>query len=252
MMRRKESNHLLDRCIQTDLKIIEKDLELTLLLWTAMFAMGLSWGLLFLAVPMGIGVLTGLYHIFKKLYGKTVFGADAPFFQSLPVPTPVFLLSKIFTGGLIFLVMGMIFCICLVFQSLLNGMPDGVIAKFEGWIYGFVTAGIAPDWVPLAAVLTFLNLAAGCFTLAALIFTMMCGYYCLPCGARGYIVNYLALYVGTFVIMTYLLGPWVLKELELLQPAMVHPVFCLLLSIGLTAGSWKVCMGILSKQIGGA
>ena len=46
-----KKENLFDNCIRTDLKIIESDLQILILVWSALFALGLSWFLIFMAIP---------------------------------------------------------------------------------------------------------------------------------------------------------------------------------------------------------
>ncbi|MBR4411811.1 MAG: hypothetical protein IKT31_10870, partial [Firmicutes bacterium] len=83
-----KKDNLFDNCIHTDLKIIESDLQILLLVWTALFALGLSWFLIFMAIPAVIVVLVLLYRIFCKLFAVSLYGKDAVLYRSLPVSVP--------------------------------------------------------------------------------------------------------------------------------------------------------------------
>ncbi len=243
---------LLDNCIKTDLKIIESDLQILLLIWTALFALGLSWGLLVLAVPAIIAVFACLFSLYKKLCGTSLYGGDASLFRTLPIPVHTLVLSKIFTGGLVFAAMGVIYYICLVFRAVIyNGDPQHVISLFEQWIYGFVNLRIDPALVPLAAVLDFLNMAVRCFTLSAMILLGMTAYFYLPKAGRGWIVQNSMLYVGMTAVVACFMAAETPALMQWLQPPILQPVFHLTLSLVLLAISYKVCVILIEKKDGG-
>ena len=161
-----KKENLFDNCIRTDLKIIESDLQILLLVWTALFALGLSFGVLLLAIPAIIAVMGYLYNIFRKLCGSSLHGKDATLYRALPVSVPTMVLSKIFTGGLVFAALGIIYYVCFAFRAVIyNGDPMRVVALFEEWIQEFAGMRIEPALIPLAAVLDFLNMTVRCFTI---------------------------------------------------------------------------------------
>ena len=112
-----KKDNLFDKCIQTDLKIIESDFQILLLIWAALFGLGLSWFLLFIAVPAVIVVLSFLYRIFRKMFAVSMYGKEAVLYRSLPVSVPMLVLTKIFTGGLVFVAMGVVCLIGKIFAS---------------------------------------------------------------------------------------------------------------------------------------
>ena len=114
-----KKDNLFDKCIQTDLKIIEADFQILLLIWAALFGLGLSWFLLFIAVPAAIVVLIFLYRIFRKLFAASLYGKDAVLYRSLPIAVPMLVLTKIFTGGVVFVAMGVVCLIGKMFASVI-------------------------------------------------------------------------------------------------------------------------------------
>ncbi|MBR5489485.1 MAG: hypothetical protein IKV72_07235, partial [Firmicutes bacterium] len=179
-----KKDNLFDNCIHTDLKIIESDLQILLLVWTALFALGLSWFLIFMAIPAVIVVLVLLYRIFCKLFAVSLYGKDAVLYRSLPVSVPMLVLTKIFTGGLVFTAMGVICLVGQMFASVIFGNPGNILDMFEEWILGFQAMKIMPELIPLTAVLDFLNMTVRCFTLSALILLGVTFYCYLPRGGK--------------------------------------------------------------------
>lgn len=242
---------LFDNCIQTDLKIIEKDMEILLLVWAALFGLGLSWFMIFIAIPAAIVVLIFLYHIFHKLFAVSIYGKDSVMYRSLPVPVPTLVLSKIFTGGLVFAAMGVIRLVGQMFASVIFGSPEHIIDMFEDWILGFLDMKMEPELIPLAAVLDFLNMTGRCFTLSAVIMLGVTAYHYLPGTGKGWIVQMGMLYLGTLAIVPYVLSAEIPGMMKWLQPAILQPVFHLALSLVLLAVSYKVCVILIEKKDGG-
>ena len=242
---------LLYNCIKTELKINESDLQILLLIWAALFGLGLSWFILFVAIPAAFVILIFLYHIFRKLFAVSLYGKDAVLYRSLPVSTSMLVLSKIFTGGLVFAAMGVVCLAGQMFASVIFGSPGHIVDMFEDWIYGFVNLRIDPALVPLAATLDFLNMAVRCFTLSALILLGITVYCYLPRGGKGWIVQNSMLYLGTLAVVLYVLSVEIPKLMQWLQPPILQPVFHLLLSLVLLAVSYKVCVILIEKKDGG-
>lgn len=246
-----KKDNLFDNCIHTDLKIIESDLQILLLVWTALFALGLSWFLIFMAIPAVIVVLVLLYRIFCKLFAVSLYGKDAVLYRSLPVSVPMLVLTKIFTGGLVFTAMGVICLVGQMFASVIFGNPGNILDMFEEWILGFQAMKIMPELIPLTAVLDFLNMTVRCFTLSALILLGITFYCFLPRGGKGWYVQNVMLYLGTLAIVPYVLSAEIPKMMDWLQPAILQPFFHLALSLVLLAGAYKVCVSLIEKKDGG-
>ena len=246
-----KKDNLFDNCIHTDLKIIESDLQILLLVWTALFALGLSWFLIFMAIPAVIVVLVLLYRIFCKLFAVSLYGKDAVLYRSLPVSVPMLVLTKIFTGGLVFTAMGVICLVGQMFASVIFGNPGNILDMFEEWILGFQAMKIMPELIPLTAVLDFLNMTVRCFTLSALILLGVTFYCYLPRGGKGWYVQNVMLYLGTLAIVPYVLSAEIPKMMDWLQPAILQPFFHLALSLVLLAGAYKVCVSLIEKKDGG-
>ncbi len=246
-----KKENLLDNCIRMDMKIIESDLQILLLIWTALFALGLSWFMLFIAIPAAIVILIFLYQIFRKLFAVSLYGKDAVLYRSLPVSAPMLVLSKIFTGGLVFAAMGVVCLVGQMFASVIFGSPGHIVDMFEDWIYGFVNLRIDPQLVPLAATLDFLNMAVRCFTLSALILLGVTVYCYLPRGGRGWFVQNTMFYLGTLAVVPYVLSAEIPGMMDWLQPAILQPVFHLVLSLVLLTVSYKVCVILIEKRDGG-
>ncbi len=247
-----KKENLFDNCIRTDLKIIESDLQILLLVWTALFGLGLSFGVLLLAIPAIIAVMGCLYQIFSKLCGSSLHGKDAALSRALPVSVPTLVLSKIFTGGLVFTALGAIYYVCFAFRALIyNGDPMRVVALFEEWIQEFTGMRIEPALIPLAAVLDFLNMTVRCFTLSALILMGVTFYHYLPRAGKGWIVQNSMLYIGMMAAVTYYMAAEIPKMMDWLQPAILQPFFHLALSLVLLAGAYKVCVVLIEKKDGG-
>lgn len=246
-----KKENLFDNCIRIDLKIIESDLQILLLVWTALFALGLSWFLIFMAIPAVIVVLALLYRIFCKLFAVSLYGKDAVLYRSLPISVPMLVLTKIFTGGQVFAGMGVICLVGQMFASVIFGNPEHIIDMFENWILGFQDMKIVPELIPLAAVLDFLNMTVRCFTLSALILLGITFYCFLPRGGKGWYVQNVMLYLGTLAIVPYVLSAELPKMMDWLQPAILQPVFHLALSLVLLAGAYKVCVYLIEKKDGG-
>ncbi len=246
-----KNDNLFDNCIRTDLKIIESDLQILLLVWTALFALGLSWFLIFMAIPAVIVVLALLYRIFCKLFAVSLYGKDAVLYRSLPISVPMLVLTKIFTGGLVFAGMGVICLAGQIFASVIFGNPEHIIDMFENWILDFQDMKIVPELIPLAAVLDFLNMTVRCFTLSALILLGITFYCFLPRGGKGWYVQNVMLYLGTLAIVPYVLSAEIPEMMDWLQPAILQPVFHLVLSLVLLVGAYKVCVILIEKKDGG-
>ncbi len=246
-----KKDNLFDNCIRTDLKIIEKDMEILLLVWAALFGLGLSWFLLFTVIPAVIVVLILLYRIFRKLFAASLYGKDAVLYRSLPISVPMLVLTKIFTGGQIFAILGIVCVVGRIFSYVIFGYPENILSMFEDWILGFQDMKITPKLVPLAAVLDFLNMTVRCFTLSALILLGITVYCYLPRGGKGWIVQNSMLYVGTLAVVPYVLSAEIPKLMQWLQPPILQPVFHLLLSLVLLAVSYKVCVILIEKKDGG-
>lgn len=247
-----KKENLIDNCIRADLKIIESDLQILLLVWTALFALGLSFGVLLLAIPAIIAVLACLYNIFSKLYGSSLHGRDAVLYRALPVPVSTLVLSKIFTGGLVFASLGAIYYICIAFRAVIyNGDPMRVVAEFEGWMQSFLTLKIDPVLVPLAAVLDFLNMVVRCFTISSVILLGVTAYYGLPRSGKGWIVHNAMIYIGIVAAVPYYMMSELPEMMDWLQPAILQPAFLLALSLVLLAACYKVCVILISKKDGG-
>lgn len=247
-----KKDNLFDNCIHTDLKIIEKDLEILLLVWTALFALGLSWGMLVLAIPAIVGVLACLCNIFRKLCGSSLHGSKAVLYRSLPIPASTLVLSKIFTGGLVFAAMGVIYYLCVVFRALLfkDGISD-VIMEFEGWLRGFEKLGIGTELVPLAAVLDFVNMVLRCFSLSAMILLGVTMYCSMSSDGKGRMVQHSMLYIGTLILVTYVLMAELPGAISLPVPAFLQLVLYLALTLVLLGVSYKISVTLLEKKDGG-
>ena len=246
-----KKENLFDNCIRTDLKIIESDLQILILVWSALFALGMSWFLIFMAIPAVIVVLALLYRIFRKLFAVSLYGKDAVLYRSLPISVSMRVLTKIFTGGLVFAAMGVICLVGQMFASVIFGNPGNILDMFEEWILGFQAMKIIPELIPLAAVLDFLNMTVRCFTLSALILLGVTFYCYLPRGGKGWYVQNVMLHLGTLAIVPYVLSAEIPKMMDWLQPAILQPVFHLALSLVLLAVSYKVCVVLIEKKDGG-
>ena len=246
-----KKENLFDNCIRTDLKIIESDLQILILVWSALFALGLSWFLIFMAIPAVIVVLALLYRIFRKLFAVSLYGKDAVLYRSLPISVPMLVLTKIFTGGLVFAAMGVICLVGQMFAYVIFGNPERVIYMFENWILGFQDIKIVPELIPIAAVLDFLNMTVRCFTLSALILMGVTFYCYMPRGGKGWYMQNVMLYLGTLAIVPYILSAEIPKMMDWLQPVILQPVFHLALSLVLLAVSYKVCVILIEKKDGG-
>ena len=246
-----KKENLFDNCIRTDLKIIESDLQILILVWSALFALGMSWFLIFMAIPAVIVVLALLYRIFRKLFAVSLYGKDAVLYRSLPISVPMLVLTKIFTGGLVFAAMGVICLVGQMFAYVIFGNPERVIYMFENWILGFQDIKIVPELIPIAAVLDFLNMTVRCFTLSALILMGVTFYCYMPRGGKGWYMQNVMLYLGTLAIVPYVLSAEIPGMMDWLQPAILQPVFHLALSLVLLAVSYKVCVVLIEKKDGG-
>ena len=246
-----KKENLFDNCIRTDWKIIEKDMEILLLIWAALFGLGLSWFLIFIAVPAVIVVLGFLYHIFRKLFAASLYGKDAVMYRSLPVSVPMLVLSKIFTGGQIFALLGVVCVAGRIFSSVIFGNPGNILDIFEDWILGFQDMKIVPELIPLAAVLDFLNMTVRCFTLSALILLGVTFYCYLPREGSGWFMQIVMLHLGSLAAVSYVLSAELPGMMKWLQPAILQPVFHLVLSLVLLAGAYKVCVILIEKKDGG-
>ena len=246
-----KKDNLFDNCIRTDLKIIEKDMEILLLVWAALFGLGLSWFLLFTVIPAVIVVLILLYRLFRKLFAVSMYGKDAVLYRSLPVSVPMLVLTKIFTGGQIFALLGIVCVAGQMFSSVIFGNPGNILDMFEEWILGFQDMKIAPELIPLTAVLDFLNMAVRCFTLSALIFLGVTAYHCLHREGSGWFIQIVMLHLGSLAAVSYVLSAELPGMMKWLQPAILQPVFHLVLSLVLLAGAYKVCVILIEKKDGG-
>ena len=247
-----KKENLLDNCIRTDLKGIESELQILLLLWTALFALGLSWGILFLAVPAVIAVFACLCGLFRKLFGTSLYGSDASLYRTLPVPVPTLVLSKIFTGGLVFAAMWAIYYICLVFRAIIyNGNPEHVVNLFEQWVHGFMSLQIDPELVPLAAVLELLSMTVRCFALSAMILMGMTLYYYLPRAGKGWLMQNAMLYLGMVGMVTYVFLTELPEMLEWLHPPILQPLFCLMVGVVLITAGYRLSVHLIEKKDGG-
>ncbi|MBR4410456.1 MAG: hypothetical protein IKT31_03970, partial [Firmicutes bacterium] len=209
------------------------------------------WFLIFMAIPAVIVVLVLLYRIFCKLFAVSLYGKDAVLYRSLPVSVPMLVLTKIFTGGLVFTAMGVICLVGQMFASVIFGNPGNILDMFEEWILGFQAMKIMPELIPLTAVLDFLNMTVRCFTLSALILLGVTFYCYLPRGGKGWYVQNVMLYLGTLAIVPYVLSAEIPKMMDWLQPAILQPFFHLALSLVLLAGAYKVCVSLIEKKDGG-
>ena len=247
-----KKENLFDNCIRTDLKIIEKDMEILLLVWAALFGLGLSWFLLFTVIPAVIVVLILLYRIFRKLFASSMYGKDAVLYRSLPVPVPMLVLTKIFTGGQIFALLGIVCVAGRMFSSVIFGNPGNILDMFEEWIMGFQDMKIALELIPLAAVLDFLNMAVRCFTLSALILLGVTFYCYLHRGGKGWYMQIVMLHLGSLTAVSYVLSAEIPGIMNWLQPAILQPAFHLVLSLVLLAVAYKVCVSLISKKDSGS
>lgn len=247
-----KKDNLLDNCIRNDLKTIEKDMELMMLIWAALFSLGLSWGILFLAIPALIAVLACIFRIFRILCISSVYGRESVLYRSLPIPPSTLILSKIFTGGLVFAALGIIYYICLVFRALLfkEGISD-VILIFETWIRDLTARGITESMVPVAAVLEFLNMAVRCFTLPAMVVTGTSFYHSLPEDAKMRYIQNSVLYIGTVLMVSYLLMQELPDTMDWIPPGFMRLVFNLVVSLAILAAGYKLSVYFMTRKDGG-
>lgn len=245
MMRRDESRplNLLDSCIQAEFKMLDRDLELGLILAFALFGLGLSWILIFLIIPAIIAAAIYFYHVLGKLFSKSIFGKDAVLYRSLPVPTGYLVFSKIYTAGTIFIIFWLAaFGGHLMMSLFMGNFADQALGLFASMLEKLLDAGAAESMLPVYVVLLFIEGLVFNYTAAAFIFLLVTGYMTRPEAERTYMFQTVLFFLGMFGLVILALGPVALhtlfwEEYNLWLPMMQLAVniIAILLSAGLSA-----------------
>ena len=240
---------LLDSCIRTDFKLIDNDLGISCVLLLGAFALGLSWFLIVAIIPAIFVIVFLMYRLYGRLYAKSIFGEEAVFYRSLPVPAEVLVLSKIYVGGAVTIILALVGLAGSLIMSLLGGsLTADVMNMYTSYVQRFMDAGAPAVQLPVLAALTFFHGVLLCFTEAAVLLLLVVSYKSLPKRNQSYLIHHCFTAIGVFSLIALVLLPVVLHSLIWEDTNLWLPLLQLVCSTAVLVGAYKRSVKAIERK----